>query len=40
MKKKKLSVVHLQNSSSVPKQLKPINNPVCYLTDQINIPAV
>lgn len=26
--------------SFTPKQLKLINNPLCYLTDQINIPEV
>ncbi len=33
-------LVHLLLISLTPKQLKLINNPLCYLTEQINIPRV
>ncbi len=33
-------LVHLLLISLTPKQLKLINNPLCYLTDQINTPGV
>ncbi len=33
-------LVHLLLISLTPKLLKLINDPLCYLTDQINIPGV